>query len=552
MQFNQINKFVILIICALLLSISAGIAQHDHSHHEDAPITVGTDALGKVNFPISGSEAAQQHFEKGLALLHHMMYVQAEKEFSALADMEPGCAMAYWGIAMTQFHPLWPGQPGEAELKQGWEAIQKAKSLNPPTEREQTYIAAVEAFYKDWQTIGHKERIAAWEAVQEKIYRQYPDDTDAAAFYALSHLATAPKADQEFIHQKEAGAILDKLFEKEPEHPGVLHYTIHAYDNPVLANRAVAAARAYDKIAPDVPHALHMPTHIFVRLGIWPDAISWNIRSAKAALKYPSHGSISHHYPHALDYLIYGYLQMAADKEAENVLKQILADDNYQKTFISAYALAAIPARYTLERQQWAAAAALEVRSPAAFPWEKFPGVETITHFARGLGAARSGNISAAQKSKERIDVLHQHIVEADQQYWAVLADAQRKTISAWIAFAEDKKDEALRIMREAADIEDSVDKHPVTPGAVLPARELLGEMLLLLNKPGEALAAYEASLKISSNRFNSLYGAAQAAERANNSEKAKSYYSQLMQNCDDATSDRPGVKQAKTFLASD
>ncbi len=393
MYFNQIYKSF-LTICALLLCVNIGIAQHDHSK-EDHSMTVDADALGKVNFPVSGSSEVQRPFERGLALLHHMMYAQAEKEFTALANMEPTCAMAHWGIAMTQFHPLWPGGPNEEELKKGWAAVQKAKSLNPQTEREQAFIAAVEAFYQDWKIIGHSERIASWEKTQKKVFQENPDDIDAAALYALSHLATAPKSDKGFIHQKEAGALLDKLFTKNPEHPGVLHYTIHAYDNPMLASRAVAAARAYDKISPDVPHALHMPTHIFVRLGIWPDVVSWNIRSAKAALKYPANGSVSHHYPHAIDYLMYAYLQEANDTRAKDLLDEIGGKENYQKTSVAGYALAAIPARYALERRQWAKAAVLDERSPGAFPWEKFPEVEAITYFARGLGAAQSGNAAS-------------------------------------------------------------------------------------------------------------------------------------------------------------
>ena len=549
MYFNQINKSALVTTFALFFYVTVSIAQHDHSK-EDHSITVATDALGKVNFPISGSSEAQSRFERGLALMHHMMYVQAEKEFTALANLEPNLAMAHWGIAMTQFHPLWPGQPSEEELKKGWAAAQKAKSLTPPTKREQAYIAAAETFYKDWEGVGHRERIASWEIAQEKVYRANPDDIDAAAFYALSHLATAPRADKDFTHQKEAGALLDKLFAKEPEHPGVLHYTIHAYDNPMLAGRGVAAARAYDKIAPDVPHALHMPTHIFVRRGIWPDAISSNIRSAKAALKYPAKESISHHYPHALDYLAYAYLQGAEDKNAEDTLKKLKAKDNYQKTFISAYALAAIPARYVLERKQWADAAALEVRSPNAFPWEKFPQLEAMTYFARGLGAACSGDSATARHAIEMLDALYKSTVNVGRPYWAILVNGQRKTVTAWVAHSEGNKNQALKTMREAADLEDSVDKDPVTPGAVLPARELLGDMLALLGKPAEAIEAYEASLKISPNRFNSLYGAGRAAELAGNSEKAKSYYSKLVQLSTKADSDRPGIKQAKMSLA--
>ena len=537
-------KCALVTTCALLLSINVGLANGDRS------MTAATGDLGKVDFPISCSAQARSRTERGLALLHHMMYALAKKEFKALAKKEPDCAMTHWGIAMTLFHPLWPGQPTKRELIIGSAAVEKAKRLNPPTKREQAYIAAVEAFYRDWETVGHPERIASWEVAQKKVYQENPDDIDAATLYALSHLATAPKADKTFAHQKKAGALLENLYAKEPRHPGVIHYMIHAYDNPMLATRAVKPARAYDKIAPDVPHALHMPTHIFVRLGIWPDVIGWNVRSAKAALKYPANKSISHHYPHALDYLIYAYLQGATDKKAEGVLQKIKADSNYQKTFVSGYALAAIPARYYLERKQWGDGAALEVRSPSAFPWEKFPQVEAITYFARGLSAARNGDAAAARMAIETLDVLYERSVKAGRRYWAVLVDAQRKTVAAWITFSKGKKNQALQMIREAADLEDSVDKHPVTPGAVLPARELLGDMLVLLGKYPEAIKAYEASLEISPNRFNSLYGAGRAAEHARNSEKAKSYYSKLVQISARADSDRAEIELAKKFLA--
>lgn len=507
-------------------------------------------ALGKVDFPISYGLETQSKFKRGLALLHHMMYAQAEKEFAALAEEYPDCAMAYWGIAMSRFHPLW-AVPSEKDLRQGWSAIGRAKALNVPTQREQAYIGAIEAFYKDWQDVEHPKRLIAWEAAQEKVYKENPEDIDAAAFYALAHLSTAPKADKTFKHQKEAGALLEKLYAKAPEHPGVLHYTIHAYDNPMLASRAVEVARAYDKIAPDVPHALHMPSHIFVRLGLWPDAIDWNARSAAAAMRQSVGGVASLHYIHAQDYLVYAYLQQGQDKMAENVLREINTIENYQDSFASAYGIAAAQARYPLERGQWAEAAALQLRTHSSFPWDKHPWFESITYFARGLGAARSGDSGAARKAIEKLNTSYERAVNAGQNYWAVHVDAQRKAVAAWIALSEGKEVEALQMMREAADIEDSVDKHPVTPGAVLPARELLGDMLVLLGKPAEAIRAYEASLNVSPNRFNSLHGAGRAAELAGDSAKAKLYYSTLLKLTANVDSDRPGIKQAKTFLAS-
>jgi tetratricopeptide (TPR) repeat protein len=504
--------------------------------------------LGKVDFPISCSSTAQTKFERGLALLHNMMYAQAEKEFASVTELEPDCAMAHWGVAMTHLRPLWR-ESSEEELKKGSAAVEKALALSAPTERERAYIAALEAFFKDWETVGHPTRIAAWEAAQEKVHKAFPEDIDAGAFYSLAHLATAPKGDRTFAHQKRAGALMEELLTGAPEHPGLHHYTIHAYDNPMLAKRAVDVARAYYKLAPDVPHALHMPTHIFVRLGLWSDAIDWNLRSKAAAKRQSVEGVTSLHYPHAMDYLMYAYLQQAQDTLAEDVLNKINSIENYEDSFASAYGIAAAQARYPLERRQWTDAAALEVRPQSSFPWDKYPWYESITYFARGLGAARGGDIQAARKAMETLDTFYESSVDAGKDYWAVLVDAQRKTVAAWVAFAQGNKDQALKTMQEAASLEDSVDKHPVTPGAVLPARELLGDMLLLSGKPAEAIEAYEATLMISPNRFNSLYGAGHAAELAGNLEMARSFYSRLVELAKEAESDRAAVRKAKLFL---
>ncbi|MEA2080273.1 MAG: tetratricopeptide repeat protein [Pseudomonadota bacterium] len=507
--------------------------------------------IGQVNFPVSCSVETRDSFERAIMMLHHMMYAQAEKEFRSIVASEPDCAMAHWGIAMTLFHPLWPGEPTEAELQQGSQAIEMAKSLPPPTDRETAYIAAAGSYYKNWGNKSHPERIASWKTAQNNVYQNNGDDTDAAGFYALALLATAPKEDKSYTHQREAGAILEALYSREPEHPGVVHYLIHAYDNPELAARALEAARAYDKIAPDVPHALHMPTHIFTRLGIWTDSINWNTRSARAALNYPANGAISHHYLHALDYLIYAYLQGAEDAKAEAVLEQMNEKDNYQQTFVTGYALAALPARYTLERKQWRDAAGLEVPARDSFPWESYPEVEAISHYARGLGAARGGNAAGARGALSALDAIHARLVEAGQQYWGVLVDAQRKTVAAWLDFSEDREDSAIQLMEEAARLEESVDKNPVTPGSVLPARELLGDMLLQSGNPEKAIKAFETSLETAPNRFNSLYGAGLAAERKGDREAARSYYDSLVQICARADGDRPELAHAHRFLST-
>lgn len=524
-------------IFSLAFSQAARGQHHEHQH-------------GKVNFETSCHPTANQRFATGLALLHHMMYEQAEAEFAAAAKADPQCPMAQWGIAMSIIHPLWGERPTDAQLKRGQAALAAARNLTPASKREEAYITATEAFFRNWETTSYADQLQALEAALKELHVAYPEDVDAAAFYALGHLATAPKTDKTFAHQRSAGALLEQLHQKEPDHPGLFHYIIHAYDNPVLADKALPVARAYDKIAPEVPHALHMPSHIFVRLGFWPDAINWNTRSAAAALRQPVGDATSMHYAHALDYLIYGYLQQGQDKKALEALEKAKAVTNFQPTFITAYGIAAGPARYPLERGNWKEAAALPLRTHGTFPWEKFPGAESITYFARGIGAARSGNPSGAREAIEGLNKLHDQMVQAGESYWVVHADAQRKSIEAWLALSAGDKEKAVRLMEEAADREESVDKHPVTPGAVLPARELQGDMLLQLKRPKEAMMAYEASLKGSPNRLNSLYGAARAAELAGDRQKASAFYAKVVDLAAGADTERASLIQAKKFVA--
>ena len=489
-----------------------------------APTTLAQHDHGRVSFSSSCTDAATVHLRQGVALLHHMMYEQAATHFQAAADGEPDCAMAYWGIAMSQMHPLW-APPTNAELEKGRSATEKARSLSPPTERESAYVAAVEAFFMPGSA-SFAERLAAWEAGMQAVHAAAPEDVDAAAFYALSRLATAPRDDKTFARNAEVGAELQALHRANPDHPGLFHYTIHAYDNPVLAAQALEVARAYDKLAPNVPHALHMPSHIFVRLGHWDDVISWNRRSANAALEQPSDGVVLMHYPHAIDYLVYAHLQKGDDVAAQAALDELLAEERpIQPVQAAAYGLAAARARVLLERGDWDAAARMETRIPEEFPWDLHPSADAILEFARGIGAARTGDVALASASADHLDLLHGRLVEAGDSYWAIQVDAQRTSVRAWKALAEDKPDEALALMREAADLEDSVDKHPVTPSAVRPARELLAEMLMEVGQPAEAIEAYDATLAISPGRLNALYGAGHAAELMDDEERAMSYY---------------------------
>lgn len=506
---------------------------------------------GTITFELSCSEEAGEEFRTGLALLHHMMYEQAREQFRRTAESDPGCAMAYWGIAMSHIHPLWGERPSDEALASGKKAVGRAMRLDPATDREEAYISAVGAFYERWENRSYPEQLVSFEEGYRELYREYPEDVDAAAFYALGHLATASPSDETLSHQKKAGAMLEELLERAPEHPGLFHYTIHAYDNPALAERAVPVARAYDKLAPDVPHALHMPSHIFVRQGLWPDVIEWNLRSAEAALRQ-SGDQISLHYVHALDYLTYAYLQRGEDQKAKEVIQKTLTVENLQQHLASAYATAAAHARYYLEREQWEEAAGLSTRTSNGFPLADFPAAESIVQYARGIGSALSGDLAGAAKAIRQLDRLHEALTSSGMGYWAALTDAQRTSIAGWIAYGEGDAERGLALMREAADTEDSVGKHPVTPGHVLPARELLGDMLRASGQPREAMEAYRASLDISENRFRSLYGLGRAAEQAGDTERALSAYRKLIEvTAEDAAGEREQLARARLFIAN-
>jgi tetratricopeptide (TPR) repeat protein len=522
-------------------------AQEEHHHHD------GAEKIGTVHFPISCRSEVKQPFERAVALLYSFAYEDAERAFSDVAAADPECAMAYWGIAMTHYHPLWAAPPAE-ELKKGSDAVAKAKTLPNQTEREKAYVAAMEAFYKDSDKIDHRTRAVAFCNSMEKIYTRFPEDQEAAVFYALALNATALPTDKTFEHQKKAIAILEKVRLKNPDHPGVYHYIIHNCDYPALANLGLPAARSYAKIAPSVPHALHMPSHIFTRLGLWDESIDSNL-AAEAAGKVhvASMGPGAAHYDsiHAMDYLEYAYLQKGQDTKAREILDQLQQISKVDVPSIGAgYAFVAIPARYAVERHKWADAAAIKL-GPDWFPFSKYPYAEANLRFARGMGLARSGDVTNARKDLEGLEALHTKLLTVKDVYdWASAVEIQRLAVAAWIARAEKKDEEALKLMRASADLEDSTDKHPVTPGAFTPARELLGEMLLELNQPGEALMAFETSLKATPNRLNGLYGAARAAELAGDPSKAHDYYTKLMKLTEDADGERPELQKAKAFLA--
>jgi len=422
------------------------------------------------------------------------------------------------------------------------------------TEREYDYLSAIALVYKDVASTDQRTRALAYEQAMERLAARYPDDTEAAIFYALALISTAPPTDKTYANQLKAAAILEKILAQQPRHPGVAHYLIHSYDYPPIAAKGLAAARSYARIAPAVPHALHMPSHIFTRLGLWQESIAVNRASAMAAKNelraIPTASAGSSNALHAMDYMMYGYLQLVQDQAAKRIVDDVQAIQTPDAERLDAvYALAAIPARYALERRRWDEAMGLQLH-PKDLAWDNFPQAEAVTIFARALGAARRGKVAAAQQEAARLKALHAALGAAGQTDWAAQVEMQRQVVAAWVACAAGKHDEAVKLMRHAVALEDAMEKHPVTPGPLVPARELLGELLLEVKQPAPALQAFEASQRSEPNRFKGLYGAARAAELAGEKEKARTFYTKLMALAELADSERPELDEARTFLA--
>ncbi len=535
----------------VLLGFAASEAWAQHGEHDTLP-GAPPEQLGEVNFPISCSAAAQKEFNRAMALFYSFWFEPAKESFAKVLEDDPECGMAHWGIAiMSMGNPFaWPPNPNA--LKAGAAAMVEAQRVGAKSERERDYIAALATFFKDWETTDHRTRAVAFEKAMEGLAAKYPTDDEAQILYALVLNVTALPTDKTFANQLKAAAILEPLFEKYPNHPGVAHYLIHTYDYAELAKKGLPAARAYAKIAPAVPHALHMPSHIFSRVGLWPEMVESNRASylaAKSELKETTLGIGTYDALHAMDYMVFAHLQQAQDKAAKALVDEIAAIRKVNvENVVAAYAFAAIPARFALERGDWKQAAALKL-SPADLAWSKFPQAEAILIFARGLGAARTGDVAAARQDVERLQALKEAMTAAKMDYWAGQADFQIKTVSAWIALAEKRHEEAVQLMRAAAEAEDASDKHPVTPGNVAPSRELLGEMLMTLNSPAQAFAEFERSLKRDPNRFRGIYGAARAAEASGNREAARDYYAKLQILAVNRDTERPELAQAKAFL---
>ncbi|HSP15318.1 MAG TPA: hypothetical protein VLV78_11250 [Thermoanaerobaculia bacterium] len=478
------------------------VAQHEH--HHDEGVDLGN--VGKVNFVTSCNEAAQRDIVRAVALLHSFWYFEAEKSFREAANADPACGMAWWGVAMANYHPVWQ-PPTPKELKSGAEAALKAKEIGAKSERERAYIDAINAFYADSANTPHATRAAAYESAMQKVAATNPNDDEASIFYALAILGTASPNDKTYAKQKAAAEILNGVLPNEKEHPGVAHYIIHSFDYPELAPLALPAARVYAKLAPASPHALHMPSHIFTRLGLWDESIASNLASRKAAHDYvikhdPAMSSFDE--LHAVDYLVYAYLQLGRDADAKKYVDSAAAVKKLDNpNFAAAYAISAVPARYALERRQWKEAAALTV--PKNISFDEFAYSEANVHFARAIGGARSGDLAVARDALEHLQALHQKLVDQKSAYWADQVEIQRLGAAAWIAHAEQKDDDALRLARGAADLEARTEKHPVTPGAIIPARELLADMLLETGHPSDALTEIDAAISVAPNRRNAL-----------------------------------------------
>jgi tetratricopeptide (TPR) repeat protein len=510
-------------------------------HHEELTET----QLGTVHFPVSCAAAVQKPFERGVALLHSFWYEEAETEFTDIAKDDPKCAMAQWGLAMSQWHQLW-NHPDAATTKKAREEIKKARSLKPATERERDYIGAMKAFY------GGKgdfyARANAYSKAMEKVHQKNPDDHEAAVFYALSILAADEGNDPTFANEKKAAAILEKLFATVPDHPGVAHYLIHAYDRPQLAELGLPAARRYAQVAPAAPHALHMPSHIFARVGLWQDDINSNLASVAATRKTAAmHMGGEGHQFHAMDFLFYAYLQSGRDADAKALIDEVKAmPDTVHNMYGTDYnprsaTLIYFTALYPVEMRHWQDAAALTATGAARSE------DDYITYWAHAMGTAHLGNADQARKDAEQIDAIHSKLLAAKRKEFAETVDKAHQQVLAWVLVASGKRDEALAILKPLADKEDSLGDEPQG----IPTREMVAEVLMMAKRPEQALAEYETDLKFNPNRFNGLYGAAQAAEAAGKQEKAAQYYGELVKVCAGGNSERPELSRAKGLVAA-
>jgi tetratricopeptide (TPR) repeat protein len=513
------------------------------------------ERLGEVSFPISCSPAAQTQFNRAVAMQHSFFFPETVKAFSAIVEKEPSCAMAYWGIAISQRpNPLVGPFPGDV-LKRGWEAIEKARAASQKTERESAWIEALAAFYQDYATVPQRTRTANYEAAMARLSARYPGDAEAAIFHALALNEAADPSDKTYAKQLMAADILERLEPRHPNHPGIPHYIIHSYDYPELATRGAIAAARCAQLAPSAPHALHMPSHIFSTLGMWQDVIGSDRAADNETIAYtarvnPQAAADPAKDPgryHFLDFLTNAYLQLGQDQQAKRIVDARNSVAEYPASFrYSGHtAFAAIPVRYAFERAAWAEAVAL------AIPKTPFAQAEAITWFGRAIGAARSGELPKAKEAVHQLGVLKDALAKANDAYWTGQVAIQEQAAGAWLALAEGRKGEAIAAMRQAADLEDRSGKHVAMENRLSPIRELLGELLLDANEPGQALKEFETSLRNNPNRYRSFAGAAKAAAKANDPTQAKTYYEKLVSLVGNADTTRPDLVAAKQYLAS-
>ncbi len=532
----------LLLFCSLLVLATFADDDKNHPHHED----LTTSQLGTVVFPVSCAPAVQKPFERGVALLHSFWYEEAEKEFRQVTAGDSPCAMAHWGVAMSLWHQLW-NRPDARVITEGLDEVHQAKTTDgPTTPREKAYIAAISAFYSNSKQLGHEARATAYSEAMKKVYESYPDDHEAAVFYALSLLASEPHDDTTFSNRKQAAAILEKLFATEPDHPGVAHYLIHSYDKPQLAELGLPAARRYAQIAPAAPHALHMPSHIFARVGLWQDDINSNLASIAASRKTAAMGMGGEgHQFHAMDFLIYAYLQSGREADAAKVIDEVKTMPKMKSMYGADFdpetnALTKFPAIYDLELRHWSDAAALQV-VPGSLR-----GDQSITYWARAIGSARGGNLEQAHQDLEQIETIRKEFVAEKKPDYAEAVGEDYQEAEAWILHAEGENDKAVATLRALADKADKLGEEPEG----IPAREQLADMLLEAKRPQQALAEYQTDLKLNPNRFNGLYGAARAAEAAGKHNDANEYYALLLKVCDGSSSTRPELSRARELVA--
>ena len=508
--------------------------------------------LGTVDFPVSCSEPAQTEFNRAVALLHHMTYSQAREAFQQVATTDPRCAMAHWGIAMTLFQPLWPTRPGPVVLRRGWEEVQRARTLEPMTKRERLFVAAAEAFFLDPASTDYWLRIRRWEQATEQVHAAFPDDPEADAFLALALLATAPSDTMSRANADRAAAILLRLYHRNPDHPGAMHYLVHANDMPGRERESLEITRRYETNAPSNPHALHMPTHIYTRLGDWSGVIRGNLRAADAALQYPAgdHGEfVWDEFPHTIEYLVYANLQTGADEAAAAQVQRLRATARLEPTFKTAFHLTSTQARYALERRAWNEAASIVPREPTTLDWDRFTWPEAIAWFARGLGAAHLGDVPEAKAAAERLGALETATRSSGEELFARNIGVLRLELTAWLAQGQGQRDSSVALMREAAELEAATPKHAVTPGPTLPAEELLGDLFMEQQRPADAMAAYRRSLVLYPRRFNGLLGAARAADALGDASLARTFYRELLEVAEGGTR-QPALTEARSHAA--